>query len=209
MAKHRCWTPYDLIAWKGIVAMIAMQYSFSLPADYDMSVIDRRIAEKGHLLDNFPNLKLKAYLTARRDDETRSQENLYAPFYLWNHEEGLNDFLCGEGFVGLTRSFGWPQVKTWFVWQAHMSPAIREATFATREILVTPGHVSLAELRKRESEEAFHDVEKGGALAAISAFEPTNWTRIRIQLWGEPQYIVPQDGIQAYKIGHLSLPKSD
>lgn len=39
--------------------MIAMQYSFSLPADYDMSIIDRRIAEKGHLLDNFPNLKFK------------------------------------------------------------------------------------------------------------------------------------------------------
>ena len=189
--------------------MIAMQYSFSLPADYDMAIIDRRIAEKGHLLDNFPNLKFKAYLTARREDETRSLENLYAPFYLWNHEDGLNDFLCGEGFVGLTRSFGWPEVKTWFVWQAHLSPAIREARFATREIRVAAAHLSLAELRNRESEEACYDVEKGGAIASISAFEPTSWTRIRFQLWGESRHMASQDGIQSYKIGHLSLPKSD
>ncbi len=189
--------------------MIAMQYSFSLPADYDMSIIDRRIAEKGHLLDNFPNLKFKAYLTARRNDEAGSQENLYAPFYLWNHEGGLNDFLCGEGFVGLTRSFGWPQVKTWFVWQAHLSPAVREAVFATREMRATPAHSSLAELRKRESEETFDDVQKRGALASISAFEPTSWTRIRFQLWGETRGLEPAADIQAYRIGHLSLPKSD
>jgi hypothetical protein len=189
--------------------MIAMQYSFSLPADYDMAIIDRRIVEKGPLLDNLSNLKLKAYLTARRGDETRSQENLYAPFYLWNNEDGLSDFLCGEGFVGLAQSFGWPHVKTWFVWQAHLSSAIREATFATREIRVTAAHASLAQLRKRESEEAFYDVEKGGALASISAFEPTSWTRIRFQLWGEARQMVSRDGIQTYKIGHLSLPKSD
>lgn len=30
--------------------MIAMQYSMLLRADYDMSIIDRRIAEKGHLI---------------------------------------------------------------------------------------------------------------------------------------------------------------
>ena len=33
--------------------MIAMQYSFVLPADYDMAIIDRRIREKGPLLDGF------------------------------------------------------------------------------------------------------------------------------------------------------------
>src|SRR5271165_2720611 len=48
--------------------MIAMQYSFTLPADYDMSVIDRRIADKGPLLDGFPGLQFKAYLVARRGE---------------------------------------------------------------------------------------------------------------------------------------------
>jgi hypothetical protein len=189
--------------------MIAMQYSFSLPADYDMAIIDRRIAEKGPLLDNLPNLKFKAYLTARKDDETSSRENLYAPFYLWNQEDGLNDFLCGEGFAGLTRSFGWPMIKTWIVWQAHLSGAVPEARFATREMRVMAAHSSLSELRKRESEEAFNEVEKGGALASISAFEPTSWTRIRFRLWGEPRRLTPDADVQAFRIGHLSLPEAN
>ncbi len=183
--------------------MIAMQYNFALPADYDMTIVDRRIVEKGPLLDNFPNLKFKAYLTARRSgDETRSQENLYAPFYVLNHEDGLNDFVCGEGFAVVSQSFGWPQVKTWIVWRAHLAARVAQAAFATREMLPIEPHAALAELRRRASEEALEDVESGGALASVAAFEPTTWTRVRFRLWGEK----PAAGGQTYKVGHLSLP---
>jgi hypothetical protein len=34
--------------------MLAMQYRFVLPADYDMAIIRQRIHERGHLLDGFP-----------------------------------------------------------------------------------------------------------------------------------------------------------
>ncbi len=186
--------------------MIAMQYSFALPADYDMTIIDRRIAEKGHLLDNFPNLIFKAYLTARRGGGSQNQENLYAPFYVWEHADGLNDFLCGDGFVGLTQSFGWPVVNTWFVWKAELSADVASAVCATREMRTTAPHSSLADLRKLESEEASGDVERGGALASIAAFEPTTWTRIRFQLWGERQPIMSVNGVQTYDIGHISTP---
>ena len=119
-------------------------------------------------------------------------------------------FFAGEGFVGLTRSFGWPQVKTWFVWQAHMSPAIREATFATREILVTPGHVSLAELRKRESEEAFARRRERWCTCRYFGFRTHKLDADSLStMEASRSHTVPQDGIQAYKIGHLSLPKSD
>ena len=186
--------------------MIAMQYSFALPADYDMGIVDRRITEKGPLLDNFPNLKFKAYLTARRSgDETRSQENLYAPFYVWNHEDGLNDFVCGDGFVAVTRSFGWPQVRTFVVWRAHLAEGVAQAAFATREIAPIAPHAALGELRKRASDEAFADVESGGALASVAAFEPTTWTGVRFKLWGERPARAGA-GVQSYKVGHLSLP---
>ena len=60
-----------------------MQYSFVLPADYDMAIIRQRIADKGHLLDAYPNLLFKAYLSADRQSSTQpSRHNLYAPFYL-------------------------------------------------------------------------------------------------------------------------------
>lgn len=182
--------------------MIAMQYSFTLPADYDMGIIDRRIREKGPMLDGFPNLVLKAYLSACRD-EFDSRENLYAPFYLWQKPEGASDFLCGPGFEGLTRSFGWPHVRTWLVWQAEMTSDIGSSVFATRRILETEPYAPLSDIRQRESKDAIIDVERRGALASISGFEPTTWTRVRFQLWREP----PQSGsrVQIYRVGHMSL----
>ena len=186
--------------------MIAMQYNFVLPADYDMGIVDRRIEEKGPLLDNFPNLKFKAYLTARRKgDETRGEDNLYAPFYLWNHPDGLNDFVCGDGFAVVSQSFGWPRVNTWIVWRAELANHVAEAAFATREILSTAPHAALGELRKRESADAIEDVARGGALASVAAFEPTTWTRVRFRLWGEKPPTVGA-GVQTYKVGHMSLP---
>jgi hypothetical protein len=186
--------------------MIAMQYSFTLPSDYDMTIVDRRIAERGRLLDNFPNLKFKAYLTARKTgDEIQSQDNLSAPFYVWNHEDGLNDFVCGDGFAAVTQSFGWPQVKTWIVWRTQLSDQVSHAAFATRELLSTAPHAALSDLRRRESEESFGDVERGGVRASVAAFEPTTWTRVRFRLWGE-RPPGPVAGGQAYRVGHLSLP---
>jgi len=187
--------------------MIAMQYSFVLPADYDMSIVKRRVDEKGHLLDDFPDLKFKAYLIAdRKKNILQSAENLYAPFYVWNSGDGMNEFLCGAGFVGLSQSFGWPSVKSWLVWEAHLIPSARDAVFATREILMTPPYASLSELRKRESESAIADVESGGAVGSIAAFEPTTWSRVRFRLWGQARKVMPRDGLQTYDIGHMSTP---
>jgi hypothetical protein len=189
--------------------MIAMQYSFPLPADYDMAIIDRRIRDKGHLLDNFPGLIFKAYLTARKDDGvTESRENLYAPFYVWEKDEGLSDFICGPGFVGLTDSFGWPQVKTWVVWRADISPDIRNARFATREIIQTEPYAPLAEIRQRESDEAAGDVARGEALASVAAFEPNSWTRVHFRLLADLPKRMLRPGVQAYNVGHLSLPEA-
>jgi hypothetical protein len=183
--------------------MIAMQYNFALPADYDMVIIDRRIAEKGSFTDNFPGLRFKAYLTARRGED--SAENLYAPFYLWRRDEGLSDFLCGPGFEGVSGAFGWPSVRTWIVWRAALDPAVGEAAFAGREILATGAHADLDELRRRESDEAGADVATG-ALASVAAFEPTTWTRVRFKMWRErPTSTAAQ--MQIYRVGHMSLPK--
>jgi hypothetical protein len=179
--------------------MIAMQYSFTLPADYDMAIIDRRIAERGVSTDDFPKLVFKAYLSGRRGED--GAENLYAPFYLWREPEGLSNFLCGPGFEALTQSFGWPSVRTWVVWRAEVSPTIAEAKFATREVLDTPRYAPLGDLRRHESEETTKDVQ-GGALASIAGFEPTTWTRVRFRLWAER----PTADGQVYRVGHLSLP---
>lgn len=190
--------------------MIAMQYSFTLPGDYDMTIIDRRIRDKGPLLDNFPNLKFKAYLSARKADAvTSSTENLYAPFYVWEKGEGLSDFICGPGFETLTQSFGWPQVKTWIVWNAEVSKHIRAARFATREIIDIEPYAPLAEIRKRESDAVSADVARNEALASVAAFEPGSWTEVRFRLWADLPKSARQPGTQTYNVGHLSLPDTN
>ncbi|MGO4574153.1 DUF4865 family protein [Microvirga sp. 2TAF3] len=183
--------------------MIAMQYSLALPADYDMEIIDRRIREKGPLLDGFPNLKFKAYLRAAKGD-LGSAENLYAPFYVWDRAEGASDFLCGPGFQPLANDFGWPSVRTWIVWQACVAPGFSEAKFATREILPIRPHAPLGEIRRRDSDEARDMVRGGEALASVAGFEPTTWSRVRFRLWEKLPEAVLTSSIQAYRVGHVS-----
>jgi hypothetical protein len=190
--------------------MIAMQYSFVLPADYDMTIIDRRIREKGPLLDNFPNLGFKAYLSARKGDPaTASAENLYAPFYVWDKGEGLSDFVCGPGFEGVAQSFGRPQVKTWVIWNVETSRHIRAARFATREIIDLPPQASLGDIRRSDSDAVAEGVARGNALASVAAFEPTGWTCVRFRLWADLPKSELRPGVQAYDVGHLSLPARD
>lgn len=189
--------------------MIAMQYSFALPADYDMSVIDRRVAEKGHLLDDHEPLLLKSYNVARRGDgPTGSRENLYAPFYVWKDTQGMNDFLCGPGFKGLVQAFGWPAVRTWPVMLANHRAQIVRARFATRQVVQMSPFTALDELRATEEKAARAAMEEG-ALCAVSAFEPTGWTLVRFRAWREERPCVTcstAGTIQAYEVQHVSNP---
>lgn len=180
--------------------MLAMQYGFTLPADYDMSIIDRRIAEKGHLIDEFPGLTLKAYLYSKK--LKREQENIYASFYLWEGSAGFNDFLCGPGFVGLTQSFGWPSVKFWSVWSAVLTTEAKLAKLATRTITPVVHYSDLVELRKCETREANEDVSERKALASVVAFEPKTWSVVKLQLWNAAQN-VPQEST-LYDVGYVS-----
>jgi len=184
--------------------MIAMQYSILLPADYDMGIIDRRIAERGHSTDGFAGLAFKAYLHARKEGVPSSPDNLYAPFYLWHTTEGLNEFLCGPGFVGLTQSFGWPSVHTWSVWHAQMSKEMTRAKYATRETVPIMPHADLASLRRAEIERSRDLLSSPDVLATVAGFESTNWSLVRFRLWSKmPER--PLDGqVHIYGVGHVS-----
>ncbi|PKR53989.1 DUF4865 family protein [Thalassospira marina] len=187
--------------------MIAMQYSFSLPADYDMEIIDRRIRDKGPLLDGFPRLRFKAYLSARKqDDKAASTENLYAPFYLWDEAAGIDSFLSGPGFAAVSGDFGWPSVQTWIVWQADIAANPGDAKFATRDIRPIAPHCNLAALRENAMDDAKRAMA-AGALATVAAFDPTEWRQLQFCLWPD----VPGDQMtgetsQLYRVGHVSLP---
>ena len=183
--------------------MIAMQYSFTLPADYDMGIVARRIADRGHMTDGFPGLRFKAYLSASARPDVRGSENLYAPFYLWRDAEAMNTFLCGHGFEGVSASFGRPSVRLWSVLEAELGDDLAGAAHATREVIALPASTDLTALRlvERDRVRAYRDA---GALAAVSAFEPTTWSLVRFRLWSAATE-APGDGAR-YDVGHMSVP---
>lgn len=179
--------------------MIAIQYSFTLPADYDMSIIDRRIRENGHKLDGFPDLRFKAYLSARTG-EMGSSENLYAPFYLWERPHGMDAFLSGPRFKGVSSSFGWPSVASWIVWHQDVSTDVTTAEFAVKETTPIAPHSDLTELRSRAIREA---KEQSGGLSSVTGFDPGRWSLVRFALWNKP----PGEHLpgQEYRVGHVSI----
>lgn len=102
--------------------MIVMQYRFTLPADYDMSIIEQRIAENGAKFNDFAGLLFKAWLVSRRG-EICTEENRYAPLYVWENAGAMAQFLQSPSFRKLTQDFGWPQIDTWL---ALRLPAVAE-----------------------------------------------------------------------------------
>ncbi|TCL69725.1 DUF4865 family protein [Rhizobium sp. BK251] len=185
--------------------MIAMQYSFTLPADYDMAIIDRRIRDRGPGTDGFPHLRFKAYLSARKG-EFGSRENLYAPFYLWDEPEGASNFITGPGFDALTQAFGRPSIHHWIVWHAETAPGVDAAQFAMREVLPIDPQANLADLRAGETRRATLGGSGGSVLASVSAFEPRTWTIVRFNLYRDMPPSAAEG--QVYRVGHMSLPAS-
>lgn len=55
-----------------------------------------------------------------------STVNQYAPFYLWATAAGMNDFLLGPGFAGLSNDLGRPAVRHWTGLAFERGPAFDE-----------------------------------------------------------------------------------
>ncbi|MFD9225038.1 DUF4865 family protein [Streptomyces sp. NPDC060064] len=182
--------------------MHAMQYEITLPADYDMEIIRKRVATKGHLLDDFPGLGLKAYLMRERVDG--SPVNQYAPLYLWTAPEGMNSFLWGPGFQGIVNDFGRPVVQHWTGLAYEEGPGGG----------AVPRSATRRRVRIREDERPAFAVEKAlaahqqlaradGVVAAAVAIDPRHWELLHFALWAEN---APEAIGDVFQVLHLSAP---
>ena len=195
--------------------MHAMQYEITLPADYDMGIIRERVATRGHLLDAFPGLGLKAYLVREREDG--SPVNQYTPFYLWATPEGMNSFLWGPGFQGIVNDFGRPVVQHWTGVSYEEGPAAASAPrTATRRRTplgegVPPGE-AVADAVARHAREARRD----GVVASALAVDPRHWELLAFTLWADGVGDADEAGAEAhadegerFRVLHLSAPGRD
>jgi hypothetical protein len=92
--------------------MIIKQYTVGLPADYDMPIIRRRVADKGPAFDTFPGLGIKAFMI-RTKGRHGVPNNQYAPLCLWPAVKPMWNFIAGDGFRTVVESFGRPPIQYW------------------------------------------------------------------------------------------------
>lgn len=187
--------------------MHAMNYRITLPADYDMKIIRHRVATRGHLLDGFPGLGLKAYLIRERGVDG-SPVNQYAPFYLWNSAEGMNSFLWGPGFQGLADDFGRPVVEHWTGLGFFRGPsfgAVPRAA-ARRSEPIAAGDDPAAAV-ERALDELAGGADRPGLHSAALLVDPRHWEMLRFTLWQDAAPEVP--GEDRHEVLHLSRPGID
>lgn len=188
--------------------MIALQYRITLPADYDMRIIRKRVQTRGHALDGYRGLGLKAYLIRERGVDG-SPVNEYAPFYLWHDDRRATDFLWGgDGFAGVVRDFGRPLVPVWLG-----NGFVRGGAFAAvpeyaliRKTAIAPGVDPQHPAADRRRWLA--DVSEQPTLhSAASAIDPHTWQGIEFSLWsGRPVESDMDENREVYQVLHLSHP---
>lgn len=165
--------------------MIAMQYVFILPADYDMGRIVDRVAQRGAAFDDFPGLLFKAFLMseAGRDGATL---NRYAPLYVWHSPEAMAGFLASPGFAALVASFGRPQIRTWLPLKV-TAPAGPIATLDLVEDDLPEGTDTAAMLARD------HDGD-------VVGLDPAHWRLLRVR------FDATGPSVHRFRVLHVSQP---
>ena len=194
--------------------MYAMQYDIHFPAGYDMATIRRRVAERGHALDDFDGLGLKAYLV--RDIERGHTINSYSPFYLWTQEQAAARFLWGgEGFSGIVRDFTRPSVSSWI--GGGFVRGTRYADTATTAIITSvpsPADVDPVTCAHEAAERCETLAASPDAHSVAWLVDPARWSVTYFVLARRPDGIThgaafPHHHYELFDVLHLSKPEID
>jgi hypothetical protein len=193
--------------------MYAKQYEITLPADYDMKIIRKRVADIGHVFDDLAGLGLKAYVIRERGVDG-SPVNQYAPFYLWNDTGAMARFLVGGGgFQRMIRAFGRPVARHWTGIACHVGNA-RAAYPRAASRLITPVPVDsdlddtglgTAAWIEREADAVRLLADRDDVHTAALAVDPHHWELLRFVLWRDE--VAPDEAAtERYEVLHLSSP---
>jgi hypothetical protein len=182
--------------------MYAMQYELTLPADYDMEIIRKRVRDRGGRTDGFPGLDVKAYLIRERG-VADSPVNQYAPFYLWRDVSGMNTFLWGgSGFAGIVDDFGRPPVRHWTGVDHQPGPANATVPIAaTRRIEPIPAGADPTGPVEAAKQELRERTELSGVHSTALAVDPERWEIVHFSLWTENP---PASAGIRYEVLHIS-----
>jgi hypothetical protein len=159
----------------------SLQYSISLDGDYAMEQIDERVRLRGHAFERLGGLALKAFLV--QSAARGAVRNCYAPFYVWENDLAITDFLVGPLFGGVVESFGRPTVVDRRVLEfAVVDPNVRP-TVATFETAESDHGSQASSLFQTEGRHHRNATKLPGLLAACTFVDTQAWTITRVRLW--------------------------
>jgi hypothetical protein len=191
--------------------MLIKQYVVALPADYDMSIIRKRIADKSAAFDTLPGLGAKVFLIRERG-VCGAQANQYAPVYLWPSIEPMWGFVATHLFKGILDSFGWTPIRSWPAFAFARKPddtAFHAVRSVSRESMRIAPESDLSALRSDEVAKAQDAVSNHPDLIARAVgVNMEDWTLVRFDYWRCEQRDLPADA-WSYEVVHVSAPNVD
>lgn len=181
--------------------MIAMQYTIRLANDVDDGEVRERVSQRHRLFDDLPGLVHKSFLYNKTD-------GLYAPFYVWEGDAPVREFLTGRLFRDLVATFGRPRVRCWTVLAFDDGGRPDDVDVAVKESDSIPAETDIAKLVGEEKSRHAELSKASGLGCHLVGIDPDRWELMRYSTWAEAQ--VPPgcdaDMMQCYQILHLSRP---
>ncbi|NBF06734.1 DUF4865 family protein [Pseudomonas sp. Fl5BN2] len=180
--------------------MFAKQYCHRLPADYPMSIIRQRAAERGPLWDRVEGLVFKVFAGRERGVHGAS-ENLYASLYLWQDAAGAGKLLMGPGFQGVIDSFGRPHIESWLPLDWRRGPA-QQALSLYREVQAIEPGADRQQLLAAEVQRNQQLADAPETFAVFLALDLQAWQLLRFSLSAQPPQ--PRPGVECYEVLYLA-----
>jgi hypothetical protein len=185
--------------------MLSQQYSHRLPADYDMALIRRRVAERGPLWDDTKGLAFKAFVVRERG-RFGAVGNAYSSVYLWRDPAAAVDFVMGDRFQAVIDGFGRPGIETQLPLHAGAGSA-RLARTLYREDIPIDDHADRKQILVDEIGRNEAALKRDDIVAVVSAIDVSTWRLIRLAVSAAPAD--PARAGRAYEVLYLATPELD
>ncbi|WP_306298339.1 DUF4865 family protein [Candidatus Enterococcus mansonii] len=168
-----------------------MQYKITLPNDYDMNIIKKRVYENGSKTDGFSGLLFKAYLIV---NESTKKE--YSPLYMWNDHQGMNTFIFDGFYDNILGSFGWQHINIAVPVHVILSDRISESNYVL-EIENT------IQEKTKMSKPTFSLTDEG-SLGKVLVYNPDKWKSVEFYFFTHRPDEFENIGT-IYELLHLSM----
>lgn len=174
--------------------MIAMQYKILLPDSYDMGIIRERVKNNGNKTDGFQGLLFKAYLISEKG-EFGNSKNEYAPLYVWQDEQGMNEFIFGGFFDNILNSFGWQNINIGITMINDL-----KKNFITSKFVVEIEN-DIPETKQMKALKSLSNFENDTSKLLI--YNPDKWNCVEFHFFEE----IPEAALnlKVYRLLHLSM----